>query len=181
MSMTLSLQMDTGDVEKFTTYLESMERRASRAELLPILKKAFAPVAEAERDNLANHTISGALASSLSARAGAGDWPGTMSVFSAPTATVKQLQTKWGKGRKQQQGWAAGLKGKGRRRIFYGNIVHHGHIMMVRAPGGGYEVSKTHPWVEGIPFATDAMAAEGDAQSEVAAQMILDHIVYGGM
>lgn len=178
MPLTLTLLMDPADVEKFTAYLEGMGRRAARAELLPKLKEAFEPLAQSERTFLAGHKVSGALASSLTARAGAGDFPGTMSVFSAPTATVKKLQGLWGRGRRQQQGWAAGLAGKGRRRVFYGPIVHQGHWIVVRGKDGQlHDIGRrTTP----VPFASQAMDSLGEAQAEVAAELILDHILNGG-
>ena len=178
MPLTLTVLMDPADVEKLTSYLEDMGRRASRAELLPILKKAFDPLAQSERAFLSGHTVSGALASSLTARAGSGDFPDTMSVFAAPTATVKQLQGFWGKGRRQQQGWASRLSGKGRRRIFYGPIVHQGHRIVFRGADG--QLHDTGRRTAPVPFASQAMEGLGEAQAEVAADLILDHIVNGG-
>lgn len=170
----LSLLMVREDVERFTAFLDGVGRKASREELLPILKEHFEPVVAEEKAILADHTESGALVQSLSARAGPGDRPGTMSVFSAPTATTKQLQSTWGKGRWQQRKWAAGLKTKGRRKVFYGNIVHQGHRIVKRnAQGQLYDTGRmTTP----VPFAAEAMAAVGEAQSEAAAEALLKHI-----
>jgi hypothetical protein len=179
MNLTLTLLMDRADVEKFTAYLGAMGRRASRDALLPKLKDAFVPLVQAELANLSGHVVSGALVSSLSARAGAGDRPGTMSVFSSPTATVKQLQATWGKGRRQQQGWASRLSAKGgRRRIFYGPIVHQGHRIVVRGSDG--KLRDTGKRIAPVPFASQAVEAMGESQAEAAAGMILDHILNGG-
>ena len=89
---TIQTLINEEDVRNFTSYVDGMGRRASRDQLLPILKKHFEPVVAAERQFLSGHSRSGALMTSLVARTGAGDKPGTMSVFSAPTATTKQLQ-----------------------------------------------------------------------------------------
>ncbi len=178
MPLTLTLLMDPADVEKFTAYLEGMGRRAARAELLPILREAFDPLAQSEREFLSPNSKSGALASSLTARSGSGDKPGTLSVFAAPTATVKQLQGMWSKGRRQQQGWASRLSGKGRRRIFYGPIVHQGHRIVVRGPDG--QLRDTGRMTAPVPFASQAVDSLGEQQAQVAADMILDHIVNGG-
>ena len=176
MAMTLSILMDSGDVQKLTDYLGSMERRAARAELLPILKRHLDPLVASEKSFLGSHTVSGALALSLSARSGSGDRPGTISVFSASSATNKQLQSTWGNGRAQQRGWASKLKSKrGRRRVFYGPIVHQGHRIVKRNSAG--QLYDTGKMTKPVPFAQQAMDHMGDAQAEMAANEIIDHIL----
>jgi hypothetical protein len=179
MSLNISILMDESDVAEFTAFCDGVGRKTSRDELLPIMLEHLAPLAESERAFLADHTESGALAQSLVARSGPGDRPGTMSVFSAPTATVEDLQETWGKhGRGQQRKWAAGLKLKGgRRRVFYGPIVHQGHRIIVRGPGGTLVQSKTHPMTDPVPFAQQAVDAMGDEQADALAEAILDHIL----
>ena len=176
MTLSYSVIMDKDDVQRFTAFVDGMGRRASRDELLPILKKHFEPIVAAEKQFLSGHTVSGALSQSLSARTGAGDKPGTMSVFSAPTSTTKQLKKTWGSGRSQQRVWASNLSSrKGRRRVFYGPIIHQGHRIVLRNRKGQlYDTGKrTTP----VPFAEHAMAASGEKQSELAAGEMMDHIL----
>lgn len=176
MTLSLPIIMNEQDVAHFTAFVDGMGRRTSRDQLLPILKKHFEPVVAKEKSYLAKHTRSGALITSLSARSGAGDRPGVMSVFSAPTATTKQLQRTWGKGRSQQRVWAAKLKkSRGRRRIFYGPIVHQGHRIVVRNSKG--QLIDTGKKTKPIPFALQAMATIGEDNAERAAEEMLDHIL----
>ena len=172
---TLTLLMDEGDLQRFRDFLNGMEKRAARSELLPILKRNLEPVVAAEQSILSPHNKSDALSLSLKARSGTGDRDGTMSAFAAPTATVKQLQSTWGRGRAQQRRWAANMTGKGRRRVFYGPMVHQGHRVVKRnALGVLYDTGKvTQP----VPFASDAMATTGEQAAEQAATEILDHIM----
>ena len=175
MSVAVSILVDPQDIQRVTDYLASMERRTGRAELLPILKEGLEPVVAAEKSYLSSHSKSGALEQSLAARSGSGDRKGTLSVFAAPTATVKLLKETWGKGRRQQQGWASRLQGKGRRKVFYGPIVHQGHRIVKRnAQGELYDTGKrTQP----VPFAQQAVDAMGEQQAEWIAEQILDRIL----
>ena len=181
MSLTMSLLMDPGDVEKFTAYLEGMITRTQRSQLVGKIMSAFEPVVAQERANI-KHSISGALVASLTARSGGAsrDRPGTISVFSAPTATTRTLMATWRSdgARKQQQGWRLKTKLSARNRVFYGPMVHQGHRIVKRnAAGQLYDTGKR---TEPVPFASEAMEELGEAQSEVAADMILEHIVNGG-
>jgi hypothetical protein len=175
MTMTFSLLIDQNDIDAFSAYLDKMGRKASREEILPILKRHMQVLVARERAILSPHSKSGALVQSLTARAGSGDREGTISVFSSPTATPSQLRATWGKkGRKQQQGWYAGLAGKGRRRVFYGNIVHQGHRVVKRnAKGQLYDTGKR---AEAIPFAAQASAELGEQQAQACAEAIMKHI-----
>jgi len=174
-SLVVRIAMDERDLAAFTEYCDTMGKKLARKELLPILLEHLEPMAASERDFLEDHTISGALALSLRARSGSGDRPGTISAFSAPTATVKQLQSRWGAGRKQQRKWAAGLAGaSGRRAVFYGPIVHQGHRIVKRNKAG--ELVDTGKQVAPVPFAQQAVDAMGDEQAEAAGQQILDYI-----
>ena len=172
---TLTLLMDEGDLQRYTDFIHGMEKRAARDELLPILKPNLGTVVEEEHSILEPHNKSGALSLSLKARSGTGDREGTMSVFAAPTATVKQLQSTWGRGRAQQRRWAANMSGKGRRRVFYGPMVHQGHRIVKRNAQGVLYEAKGH--ADPVPFAADAMAAKGEEAAEKAATEILDHIM----
>lgn len=175
MPATLTILMDEQDMQRFTAFCDAMGRRTSRAELLPILKEGLEPLVSSEKSTLASHNKSGALSTSLTARSGSGDRPGTISVFSAPTATVKQLQATWGSGRKQQRGWAAGLSGKGRRQVFYGPIVHQGHRIVKRGKDG--QLHDTGKRTTPVPFAHQAAESLGESQAEAIAEAILTHIV----
>jgi hypothetical protein len=153
-----------------------MGRRMTRDELLPIMLDHLQPLVSSEKSYLSSHSKSGALEAGLAARAGAGDREGTISVFSNPSATAKQLEKTWGtRGRFQQRNWAAGLRGAGRRRIFYGPIVHQGHRVVRRnAQGDLYDTGAvTTP----VPFAQQAVDALGDQQAEACALAICDHIL----
>jgi hypothetical protein len=174
MAMTLNVLVDPGDIQKFTTFMESMDRRMARSELLPIMKGEFEPIVEAERGVLEGHSKSGALLQSLKVRSGAGDRPGTISVFSTPSGTVKQLRRTWGRGRRQQQGWAAALEGRGRRRVFYALPLHQGHRVVVRNAAG--ELVDTGRFVDPIPFAQQAVDSLGESVAESMAEAILKHI-----
>lgn len=177
MSMTIPILVDQQDVEQFTSFLEGMERRTARQQLVPIMKQYLEPLVEKEKEYLGDHTVSGALSESLAARSGAGDRANTISVFSAPTATTKQLQATWGaQGRAQQKGWASRLKPKrGRRRVFYGPIVHQGHRIVKRnAAGELYDTGdKTAP----VPFASQATDALAEQKSEALSEALLRHIL----
>lgn len=174
-SLVLHVAFDANELQAFTDYCDAMGRKLSRKELLPILLEHMKPLAASERSFLEDHTISGALALSLQARSGSGDRPGTISAFSAPTATVKQLRSRWSGGRKQQRKWAAGLAdASGRRVVFYGPIVHQGHRIVKRGKDGQlYDTGKT---VAPIPFAQQAVDSMGDEQAEAAGQDILDYV-----
>jgi len=176
MPATISIIVEQGDLEAFTKfYSDVAHRMENRQAIVSILLKHLEPLVEFERSILSSHTISGALALSLRARAGSGDRPGTVSVFSSPTATTTELQSTWGsiRGRRQQRGWAAGLSGRGRRKVFYGNIVALGHRIVKRNKAGDLVAVGV---VDPIPFAQQAVDAFGDAESEAAAQEVLDYI-----
>lgn len=178
MGFNLSLIIDPGDVRAFTAFLESMDRKAARAQIVPILKEAIAPLVASEKQYLSSHTKSGALSASLSARSGGGDRAGTVSVFAAATAKPQTLARTWGgkRGSKQQQGWAASLGKRGRRAVFYADFVEKGHrIVRTRKDGRRYEAGQ----VPAYPFAGQAVASLGDAQCEAAAKAVLDHILPG--
>ena len=169
MSATIHVFLDPGDVRSFTDYLKTVERRMARSELLPILSEHFEPIVESEKEFLSGHRQSGALETSLVARSGPGDKPGTITVFSAPTATTAQLNATWGaRGRAQQRKWAGGLKKRGRTKVFYGPIVHQGHRVVRNGRDVGY--------VEPIPYAKQAVDSLGDQQAEAAATAILAKI-----
>jgi hypothetical protein len=176
----MELVLDAVDAEAFQEFLDGMGRRIARAELLPKLKDALDPIAAAGRAMI--DSKSGALAKGLKARSGGGDRPGTISVYSKPTATKKQVVAKWSAGRKQQRGWAAKLadsNAKGRVRVFYGNIVHQGHRIVKRRPMGHPQEGQlydTGKRARPVPFAAEPMAAMGEAQSEAAAEAVMRHI-----
>jgi hypothetical protein len=166
MSPTLYIQMDEEEHEKFTAFLEGLKDRlvgpSARDRLLPVLLKHLEPLVESERAYLEPHNKSGALSASLTARSGTGDNPGTVSVFSAPTATNTLLEETWGlRGRLQQRKWAANLKPtRTRKRVFYGPIVHQGH-------------GNAAP----VPFAAQAVEALGDQAAESAAEDIMEAVI----
>ena len=178
MDRTLSIIVDPQDMARVQDWLETMGRRAARSELLPILLRHMTPIVAAEKSALASHSKSGALAASLTPRAGRGDWPGVVSVYSSPTATRKVLIKHWSTGRRQQRGWAAklaGETGRGRRAVFYGAIVHQGHRIVKRnAAGQLYDTGK--PRAAPVPFASSAMSSVGETQADAAAEAILTHI-----
>lgn len=83
----------------------------------------------------------------------------------------------WGtRGRAQQKRWAAGLTGKkGRKRIFYGTIVHQGHRIVKRnASGQLYDTGKR---AKAVPFASQAVDALGNQQADAASEAIIKHIL----
>ena len=163
--MSMTVHIDLEGFEEVRAYFQGMERRASRALFMPIMLKAFAPIAAAERAGV--HSISGALATSLKERAGSGDRAGRISVFSSATATRKQLIGKWGQGRKQQQGWAARMDPKGgRKAVFYGKFVEYGH-----KKGLGRSAAPPHP------FAAPAIESLGPAAADQAEAGILQEIL----
>ena len=175
---TFQILANQSDMEKFRIWLDGMETRMARSEILPIMLSHLEPLVSAEKGILSSHSISGALEGSLMARAGRGDYEGKISVFSKATATTKQLQSTWGsrRGRAQQQKWAGGLTGKkGRSRVFYDIFVHQGHEVITH--GRPAKSGKTH--TDPIPFAAQAAESLGDAESEAAANEILKHIVEG--
>ena len=176
--LTLSVLLNPGDMDRWTGWLQSIETKMAREEILPILMEHFAPVVAAEKGILSGHSKSGALEASLFARSGSGDRPGTMSVFSAPTATTKQLATAWGRGRGQQRRWSAGLVGKkGRRGIFYASMADRGHRVVKRKANG--ELYDTGKRTQGIGYVSGAMEQTGDVQADAAANAILNHITGG--
>jgi hypothetical protein len=172
---TFQILANQSDMEKFRIWLDGMETRMARSEILPIMLRHLQPLVSAEKGILSSHSISGALEGSLMARAGRGDYEGKISVFSKATATTKLLQSTWGsrRGRAQQQKWAGGLTGKkGRSRVFYDIFVHQGHEVVAHGKATG-------KYTKPIPFAAQAAESLGDAESEAAANEILKHIVEG--
>jgi hypothetical protein len=172
--MNIYVTTDDSEMNAFSAYYDAVGRKLARAEIVPILLSAIAPIVSKEKQNLSSHTKSGALVASLAERAGSGDRTGTISVFAAATATTKQLRATWGKSTKQKRGFAEGLKGKrGRTKVFYADFVHQGH-RLVRVKNG---VARQVDYVKGIPFARDAMEELGDAQADVAEKAVFDHIL----
>jgi hypothetical protein len=165
----LTVTIDGGD--EVRNFIDGMGRRAARAEILPIMLSAMGPVVAVEKGILGPHSKSGALEMSLKARAGSGDRPDTISVFSAPTATRKALKAAWGRGRRQQKMWASGIEpGPGRKSVFYGKFVEAGHDLV----RGGKIVGHAAP----VHFAAGA-AGSLEEQAEVAAEKIAAQIVGG--
>ena len=171
MAASLVVEFDDVGREQVLNYYEELRQRATRTEIAPLLVGALEPLVASERAYLGGHSRSGALVASLTARSGGGDRPGTVTAFSVPTATAATLRATWGRGRKQQQRWVAALNGRGRRRVFYGDIVHQGHRIVRRGKVVGQ--------VAAIPFAQQAVEALGDQQAEAAAEAILKHVVEG--
>jgi hypothetical protein len=177
MSM-LSIQLEATGLGAFQEYLIGLGTRMTREQLQPILFEHFGPVVAEEKAILGPHSKSGALEMSLSARAegGVADFPGTISVFSVPTASKAAIIDKWaGSGRLQQRKWAlreALRAGSGRRRIFYGNILASGHRAVRRVAGELKVVGQVDP----VPYARGAMETVGEGQVEKAAMAILNHI-----
>ena len=164
----LTVTIDGG--QEVSDFIQAMGRRAARAEILPIMLSAMGPVVAVEKGILGPHSKSGALEMSLKARAGSGDRPDTISVFSAPTATRKALKKAWGRGRKQQQKWAAEVdtSKSGRQSVFYGKYVELGHDLI----RGGKVVKHVDP----VHFALGAVPTL-EEQAQKAADLIAAHIV----
>lgn len=174
MISTIQVDYDQQDIESFTAYYMSVERKTARQELLPILQAHLEPMVAKEKSFLSGHSKSGALIASLSARSGTGDRPGTMSVFAAATATPKQLSSTWGNSTRQKQGYVNSLKKrKGRRKVFYADFVEKGHRIVKVRNGVSRMVGKA----KAVPFASQAVAALGDQQAESAAKAVLEHIL----
>ena len=166
----MTVHIDGGD--ELAALFDLMGKRLARKEILPIMLDAMGPVVAEEKSNLAGHSKSGALEASLKARSGGGDRPGTISVFSTPTATRAMLRKRWGKGRAQQRKWAAGssLIGGGRKSVFYARFLEGGHDLVRNGEKVGH--------VEPYPFAAPAMPTL-EEQAEIAADLIAQHIVNG--
>ena len=174
---TIQILINEEDVRSFDAFINGIATRAEDVDKVrDILKEHLEPLVQSEKTFLSDHTQSGALSSSLSARSGGGraDRPGTISVFSAPTATAGMLRSTWGKhGRAQQRRWAAGLAARGRAKVFYGEILHRGHNVVKRNKEGQlYVAGKAAP----VPFAQQAVDALGDVQAEAAAEAIMSFI-----
>jgi hypothetical protein len=177
MAFTFSLLLDPGDLARFEAFCDGIGRKASRAELLPILKRHLEPLVEHEKGTLSDHTESGALAGSLQARSGSGDRPGTMSVFSAATATKATLMKTWGQGRASKRAWASETATRGRRKVFYADFVEKGHrIIHINKFG---ERSESEKPATPVLFAQQAAEALGDTEADAAATEILEHILGG--
>lgn len=171
---TLQVIVDPSDISQFEAYYDAVGKKLAREQMIPILKSFLDPMVASEKAFLAGHTESGALAGSLSARAGSGDRPGTISVFAAATATTKQLQATWGKSTPQKRGYVARIKKKtGRRSVFYADFVEKGHRIVKVKHGTAYVAGQAKP----VPFASQAVDAMGDEQANAAAEAVLDYIL----
>lgn len=175
MPLAFSILADPQDIQRLTAFLDGMSKRAIRQALVPILIEGLEPLVDREKEYLAPHSKSGALAAGLVARAGSGDRAGSISVFSAPLATRAQLESTWrGPGaRRQQRGWA--IKERGRTRVFYGPIVHQGHRIVKRNAAG--ELFDTGKVTQPVPFAQQAVDSMGDEQAEATAVKVLEQIM----
>ena len=164
-------------LDRVVDYLTGIGTRASRALVIPILKAAWGPVVAAERAGIKSQ--SGALAGSLKARAGSGDFQGRFSVFSPPTASAKQAAAMWKRGRNQQKGFAARALASGKKNynIFYGGWVNTGHRLVKRDRQGNLYTLPGR--AEGTHFAQNALAAMGQTAMEEAADIILKELVGG--
>jgi hypothetical protein len=171
-TLTVGATVTIDGADEVAAFFTSMSKRMARAELLPIMLEAMGPVVAAEKGFLGPHSKSGALEASLKARAGGGDRPGTISVFSTPTATRAMLRKRWGRGRAQQRMWAAGssLIGGGRKSVFYARFLEGGHDI-VRG-------DKIVGHVKAYPFAAPAMPTL-EEQGEVLAEHLAYYIVNG--
>lgn len=176
--MNIEVQFDEAGLSAISGYYQSIGKKLARAELMPILIDAINPVVSKEKEILSKHIVSGALSSSLKARAGSGDRPGTISVFAAPTATMKTLKATWGQSTKQKRRFHANLAAKGKRgrtAIFYADFLHEGHRLVKKKNGVGRVIKNVDP----VPFAAEAMEAVGDQQADTAANAILNHVIEG--
>ncbi len=178
MNMTLTLLITDDEIAKFTSFMEGMAKRTRREKILPILQRHLEPVVQRERDIMSPRSKSGALVASLSARVAGGkaDRPNTMTAFSAPTATSKQLEATWrgATARRQQTKWALPKKRR-RGRVFYAPIVHQGHRIVKRnAAGELYDTGKT---TRAVPFAEEAMDALGESEGSAATEEIMDQVL----
>ena len=176
-TFTMGLSVTIDGAQEFSAYLSAVGKRMARQELLPILKEAMGPVVESEKSILGPHSKTGLLASSLAVRGGVKDRPDTISVYSRPQATRKQIIKRYSRGRRQQQVWAvteAGRDWRGRKTVFYGVFVHQGHRFVKRNAAG--ELYDTGNVAEAVPFATESMPALEEAGA-VAAEKIQNFIV----
>jgi hypothetical protein len=177
--MPLTIIIDMGD--ELGAYLRDLGRRAAVAELKPILIEHMAPIVAMEKSILSGHSKSGALGGSLQPRVGTGDRPGTISVFSAATATKKFIREHWGRGRRQQQGWAMNAKYQGnkggRKAIFYAPFVEAGHRVVKRNAMG--QLADTGGRAQPVHFAKGAMDALGDQQADALRDAVWNHILGG--
>jgi len=171
--MSLTATIEGG--KELCDWFAAVGRRAGRTEILPFLKAAFEPVVAAEKGHI--KSISGALASSLSVRAGAGDKPGRVSVFSAPSATTKQVVKAWSGSSKRQHHQFAGnatTAGYKRYRVFYAPFVELGHRVVKRNKAG--RLYSTGTMIPAHPFARPAMEALGQAAADEAEANVLNHL-----
>ena len=177
MGLTVIIDMD----DSFRDFLKDIEDRADIKNLDAILIAHMKPIVDKEKSILSDHSKSGALAGSLEPRVGTGDRPGTISVFSAPTARKKFLREHWGRGRRQQQGWALhpkyqGNKG-GRMGIFYAPFVELGHRQVRRNAEG--QLAEVADPTQAVMFAHGAMEELGDQQAEALGDAVLTYICGG--
>jgi hypothetical protein len=172
--MSLTYTSDLGEV--ITQWAEGMERRTTRAVILPAMKEAWQPVIGIEQANI--NSISGTLAMSLKARSGGSDWPGITSVFTPPAATPLQVARKWSKSPKRQHHKfaARALQSSSRRyRVFYGPWVESGHAIKYRNKFG--ELIDTGKRADPHPFAAPAMEAGSESAMQNAEEAILQIIL----
>jgi len=173
---TLSVIYQPEDIQAFTNYLEAMGKRVSGQGIRPILLKHLQPLVALEKGNI--HSESGALSASLAARAGGGDRPNVISVFSSSKMTRAKLIKKWSGGRKQQRGWAAKMEKKGRaKRVFYDEMVELGHRIVYRDKAG--ELVDTGKRTRPVHFARRA-AEQGAEQAMTAAETEVMNFIEGG-
>lgn len=173
--MNIQVTYDENEISTISQYYDAVGRKAARSEISPILIEAIKPIVDKAKDILSPHNKSMALTTSLSARTGSGDRPGTISAFAAPTATTNQLRRTWGsktRSTNQKRQFYRDIKAsgkKGRTKIFYADYVHQGHKLVKK----GRVVGNVDP----IPFSAQAVEQVGDQQADIAANRILDKIL----
>ena len=165
----------TQGIDALTGYLAGVSGRAAKMKITPILKEAWAPVVAAEKQGF--RSKSGALAASIKARSGSGDFPGRFSVFAPARATTKQVAARWNKGRRQQKQFAAAAIASGKRsyNVFYSGWVESGHRIVKRNKAGVlYDTGHTTKAVHFAQKAVDALgAAAAQKAADDAAKMIV--------
>jgi hypothetical protein len=175
---TLSVIYQPEDIQAFTNYLEAMGKRVSGQGIRPILLKHLQPLVALEKGNI--HSESGALSASLAARAGGGDRPNVISVFSSSKMTRAKLIKKWSGGRRQQKKWAFKLAPKGgAKRVFYDEMVELGHRIVYRDKAGNLVQSRKRPRTAPVYFARRA-AEQGAEQALDAAETEVMNFIVGG-
>lgn len=171
----MSLSIQTDGMQAVTDYIETVGRRAARADIIPLMKAPWGSVVSAEKANIQSET--GALSRSLKARAGGGDRPGRFSVYTPATATAKQAAQIWGRSSKPQHKQMAARameSGFARYRIFYGPWVEKGH-RLVRRDAHGFK--RQIGMVKPHPFAAPAFDSQAEHAVEQAENAVLDMIL----